>query len=91
MAKITLTLKLNCLVRCDEADDIWVSVCPRLKVYSQGENEEEAVAAMRSAILLHVTTAFDQNRLDKVLHAAGFYKMEEATPPYRSEGSQGLS
>jgi predicted RNase H-like HicB family nuclease len=70
-----------CGVRHAEDEDLYVSVCPRLGVYSQGETEAEALDAIKSAVVLHLTTAFDHNRLDKVLRKAGFQKMSgEAVP-----------
>lgn len=41
-------------------------------MYSQGDTEEEAVEAVQDAVRMHLTTAFDFNRLDKVLRRAGF-------------------
>lgn len=79
MATITFTVKVNCGVRLDTDDNIWVSVCPRLSVFSQGDTEEEAIEAIRSAVTLHLSTAYDHNKLDKVLRHAGFGKMEKAT------------
>jgi len=78
MATITLTVKVNCGVKHDAEDNVWVSVCPRLNVFSQGDTEEEAIEAIRSAVTLHLSTAFDHNRLDKVLRRAGFDKIEKA-------------
>ena len=81
MATITLTVKVNCGVMLDADDNTWVSVCPRLNVFSQGNTEEEAIEAIRSAVTLHLSTAFDHNRMDKVLRRAGFGKIEKATLP----------
>ena len=75
MANISITVQMICGVRHAEDEDLYVSVCPRLGVYSQGETEAEALDAIKSAVVLHLTTAFDHNRLDKVLRKAGFQKM----------------
>jgi predicted RNase H-like HicB family nuclease len=82
MANITLTVQMICGIRHAEDEDMYVSVCPRLGVYSQGETEAEALEAIKSAVGLHLATAFDHNRLDKVLRKAGFQKMSDgaATP-----------
>jgi predicted RNase H-like HicB family nuclease len=75
MATIKFTIQMNCGVRHDEEADVFVSYCPRLDVYSQGDTENGAIEGIRSAIALHISTAFDYNRLDQVLRKAGFQRM----------------
>jgi predicted RNase H-like HicB family nuclease len=72
VATIEFTINMNCQIHRDEDAGVFVSHCPTLNVYSQGESEEEALEAIKEAVTLHVTTAFDFNRLDKVLRKAGF-------------------
>ena len=74
VATIEFTINMNCQIHRDDDAGVFVSHCPTLNVYSQGESEEEALEAIKEAVTLHVTTAFDFNRLDKVLHKAGFEK-----------------
>lgn len=74
MATIEFTINVTCQIRRDDDAGVFVSHCPRLNIYSQGETEEEALEAIKEAVTLHVTTAFDFNRLDKVLRKAGFEK-----------------
>jgi predicted RNase H-like HicB family nuclease len=74
MATIEFTINVNCQIRHDDDAGVFVSHCPTLNVYSQGETEEEALEAIKEAVSLHVTTAFDFARLDKVLRKAGFEK-----------------
>src|SRR5207248_8687568 len=69
------TIKMNCGIGRDEDAGVYVSHCPTLEIYSQGETEEEALAAIKSAITMHLTTAFDFNRLDKVLRKLGFERL----------------
>lgn len=72
MATIEFTANLHCCTRFDEEASAFVGYCPTLNVYSQGDTETEAVEAVQDAVRLHLTTAFDFNRLDKVLRKAGF-------------------
>lgn len=74
MAKIEFTMNLNCDVRHDAEAGVYVSHCPTLGVFSQGETEDEALEAVKAAITLHVTTAFDFGRMDKVFRKAGLEK-----------------
>jgi predicted RNase H-like HicB family nuclease len=91
MATIEFTININCCVGRDEDSEVYVSHCPTLDVYSQGETEEEALEAIKSAVTLHITTAFDFNRLEKVLRKAGFEKfssgkqIEPETAPAATE------
>jgi len=71
---------MNCEVGYDQDAEVFVSHCPTLDVYSQGETEAEALDAIKSAVTLHVTTAFDFQRLDKVLR--GFEKIESGGPEH---------
>ena len=64
-------------VRHDEDAGVFVSFCPRLEVYSQGETHEEAVEAIKGAITLRLSTAFDHNRLDRILRKAGFQSIQQ--------------
>jgi predicted RNase H-like HicB family nuclease len=75
MATIEFTIKMNCRVGHDEDSDVYVSHCPTLDIYSQGESEEEALEAIKSAVTMHLTTAYDFNRLEKVLRRAGFERI----------------
>jgi predicted RNase H-like HicB family nuclease len=78
MATIELTINMECGIGRDEDADVYVSHCPALNVYSQGETEEEALEAIKSAVSMHLTTAFDFNRLEKVLRKCGFEQMRSA-------------
>lgn len=86
MATIQFTIKMNVGVRQDEDAGVYVSHCPSLEIFSQGETEDEAVEAIKSAITLHLTTAFDFNRLDKVLRKAGFEKFSAGGEQDSSQG-----
>ena len=46
-------IDLACVIRRDKQASIFVSHCPNLNLYSQGETEEEAIGAITSAVVLY--------------------------------------
>jgi predicted RNase H-like HicB family nuclease len=88
MATIEFTISLNCCTRFDEDANVFVGYCPTLNVFSQGDTEEEAVEAVQDAVGMHLTTAFDFNRLDKVLRRAGFAGMSTSQSAPEPENSE---
>lgn len=87
MSTPTIMFQLTCWVRHDKQTEIFVSLCPSMHVYSQGETEDEAVAAMKSAAGLYLKAAFQHDRLEQTLRRAGFMSLSPepavsaATPP----------
>ncbi len=72
MSTPTIMFQLTCWVRHDEPTDVFVSRCPSMNVYSQGETEDEALAAIKSAVGLYLKAAFQHDRLEQTLRRAGF-------------------
>ena len=70
-----ITFKLNTKLRHDPGASVFVSHCPALKIFSQGESKEEAVEAIREAASLYLQTAFAHDRLDQVLRRVGFVQL----------------
>ena len=79
MSAIRITVQLNCLVRRDNDRSVFVSWCPSLDTYSQGETEEEAQEAIRSAIILYLKAAYAHDRLEQTLRRAGFTQLSDAS------------
>lgn len=73
MPSVQMMFNLKCLVRYDAEAGVFVSHCPALKLYSQGDTAEEANEAIKSAVSLYVETAYNFDRLDQVLRRAGFH------------------
>jgi predicted RNase H-like HicB family nuclease len=78
---ISIAVKVLCTIRRDEEADVFVSHCPVLSVFSQGESQEEAREAIEEAIGLHLKTAYKFDRLDQVLRRAGFKEFSGAISP----------
>jgi predicted RNase H-like HicB family nuclease len=79
MPSVEMVFNLTCLVRHDSEASVFVSHCPALGVYSQGETQEEANEAIKSAVTLFIEAAFDFDRLDQTLRRAGFKPVAPGT------------
>jgi predicted RNase H-like HicB family nuclease len=55
-------------VRYDADAEVYVSYCAALNIYSQGETEDEARAALNSAIMFFLKYCHDHGTLNKVLN-----------------------
>jgi predicted RNase H-like HicB family nuclease len=69
---LQIQVNLSGAIRHDEDAGVFVSYCPALKLYSQGESEVQAMEALKSAVGLFLTTCFERNQLDAALRDAGF-------------------
>ena len=50
----------------------YVSYCPALDIYSQGESEEEAISMLAEAIEMFIKSCFDRGVLFQVLEDCGW-------------------
>ncbi len=78
MMKVTIQARLLAGIRYDADTKGYVSFTPALNLYSAGRTEEEARAAIESAVRLHLLTAYEHGMLERVLKKGGF---EPATTP----------
>jgi predicted RNase H-like HicB family nuclease len=69
---VQMNFNLRGLVRHDDEASVFVSQCPALGIYSQGETIAEAREAINSAVAMYLATAYEFDRLDQVLRRAGF-------------------
>ena len=53
-------------------DNLYVSYCPVLDVYSQGYTEEEAVKNLHEALSLFLLNCFERGVLEEVMKESGF-------------------
>lgn len=81
MERAEISFKLRGGTRYDEETGNFVSLCPRLGVYSQGRTKEEAEEALKSTLMLYVETCFRRKRLDDVLLRAGFAQVPTGDIP----------
>lgn len=78
MDTVEISLCLICTVRQD-AEDRWVTGCPALDIFSQGETKEEAQRALEEAIGLWVEDCLERGTLDEALREVGFEKVHPET------------
>ena len=70
-------------VRYDEETKQWVSVCPVLDLYSQGDTEEQAICNIHEAVSLFLGTCYEIGTLNQVLQERGFHRAEgRRTDPF---------
>jgi predicted RNase H-like HicB family nuclease len=71
---VEITLCLVCTVK-REGRNRWVTGCPKLDLFSQGESEEEAKRFLQEAIALWVEDCFERGTLEQALQESGFHKV----------------
>ena len=69
-----LVAQLRGVIRRDEDASVFVSYCPALNIFSQGESEDEARRAIGSAVGLFLDACYERGQLDRALREAGFSK-----------------
>ncbi|MBW8876967.1 MAG: type II toxin-antitoxin system HicB family antitoxin [Acidobacteria bacterium] len=75
---VELSVYLICTVK-PEAGDRWVTGCPALDLFSQGETEEEAKRCLEEAIGLWIEDCLERGTLDEALQEVGFHRVHAAT------------
>jgi predicted RNase H-like HicB family nuclease len=65
----------------------FISWCPVLDLYSQGETREKAIANIIEAIQLFVMSCFERGTLDEVLKRQGFQQTGSRRAPPRIRAS----
>lgn len=64
-------VNLHGAIRKDADADVFVSFCPALKLYSQGETEEQATDALKSAVTLFLEHCIEHGHIDAALKSVG--------------------
>jgi len=70
MGKVFFELTLPIKIKKEEG--IFISCCPVLDIYSQGETEAESRKNIIEAIRLFITSCFERGTLDAALKECGF-------------------
>jgi predicted RNase H-like HicB family nuclease len=71
---VTISINLICTVK-KEADNLWVTGCPLLDLYSQGKSEDDAKDSLKRAILLWVENCVERGTLEQALRECGFHRV----------------
>ena len=69
---IGFNIAIHLGARYDEEVKQWVSWCPALKLYSQGDTEEQAIENIHETVSLFPGTCYELGTLNRVLHECGF-------------------
>ncbi len=77
--KTSVTFHTSLPIKITKKKKYYVSCCPVLDVWSQGETKTEAAENLRDALQLFLIDCFERGTLDKVLKESGFTAAK--TPP----------
>lgn len=66
---VDLTITAQAGVWYDEEVGQYVSVCPALDLYSQGDTEAQAISNIQEAVSLFLETCYELGTLNQVLQA----------------------
>lgn len=69
---VEISIRLSCFVRDD--GKYWVSGCPNLDVYSQGDSREEAMGALREALDLWIESCIERDTLAEAMRELGWHR-----------------
>jgi len=72
MKRITVEVRVQGAVKRDEQAKVYVSYAPALRLYSQGNTQDQAIEALKSAIGLYLKVAYQENIFEKTLRRNGF-------------------
>lgn len=78
MVKVFFELTLPMKIKRNKEQGIFISCCPVLDIYSQGETEEEAKKNIIEATRLFITSCFERGTLDSVLKECGFTAIKQS-------------
>jgi predicted RNase H-like HicB family nuclease len=70
--QMKIEINLRAAVGFDSQAGVWVSWCPALDIYSQGESKSEARLALNEALTSYVKYCYKSQILDNVLVKRGF-------------------
>lgn len=76
---IEFRVKVPCEIYWDE--DMFVSSCPPLDVFSQGETEQQALDNLVEALTLFLESCYEHGNLDEVLKECGFEAVTSESLP----------
>jgi len=74
--QVTFNVKLPALVKKEKHGRIYISSCPILDVYSQGESRQKALVNLQEALRLFFVSCFERGTLQQVLKDCGFKPLQ---------------
>ena len=76
---VKLELKLPATVKQDSTIGMYVSCCPILDIYSQGETIKKSLDNLQEAVSAFLVTCFEKGTLEQVLRDSGFTPIKKST------------
>jgi len=73
MGRSTILFTVKLLVQVKREGDVFVSRCPALDVYSQGDTADEAERNVVEAVQLFLESCYERGVLEQVLKDCGFH------------------
>lgn len=70
--KTSVTFHASLPIKITKKKNFYISCCPVLDVWSQGETRKRATENLREALQLFLIDCFERGTLDKVLKECGF-------------------
>lgn len=88
--QVLFTVKLP--VQIKKKRNVFVSSCPILDVYSQGESEKRARENIIEAVRLFLTSCYERGTLDQVLKECGFTPVHDGAKgsPAKSKAQKAM-
>lgn len=75
--KTSVMFKMSLPFTLKKKTKYYVSCCPVLDVWSQGETKQNAIENLREALQLFLLDCFERGTLDKVLKECGFTTLKK--------------
>lgn len=79
--KSSIQFHVTVPVAVSREDDLFVSCCPPLDIYSQGGTEEEAMSNLAEAVHLFFETSMEMGTLQQILVESGFRPTKKRQAP----------
>ncbi|MCU7840885.1 MAG: type II toxin-antitoxin system HicB family antitoxin [Candidatus Thiodiazotropha sp. (ex Troendleina suluensis)] len=68
-----IRFEMSVPVTVKQDGDWFISACPLLDVFSQGDTHDKAVSNIIEALQLFISSCYERGTLDKVLKESGFH------------------
>jgi len=79
-------MKMKLPIQIEREGKIYVSSCPVLDVYSQGDSEKEAKKNIVEALSIFLASCFEHGTLESVLKQSGFKQVKFSDKPLNIQG-----
>jgi predicted RNase H-like HicB family nuclease len=78
--QFTATFEISLPVRIKKEGKYFVSCCPPLDLFSQGESKTKAKENIKEAVRLFILDCYERGTLNKVLKESGFVPLNKPIP-----------